>query len=54
MQKDIERGLAAGFTDYLVKPLDLRRFQTALDNALSVVSEDENPHKASVAKTRLN
>ncbi len=35
MQKDIERGLAAGFSDYLVKPLDLNHFQTALDNALN-------------------
>ena len=35
MAEDIEHGLAAGFFDYLIKPLDLRKFQTTLDRALS-------------------
>ncbi|RLM27835.1 hypothetical protein BIY29_01790 [Brenneria alni] len=31
MPKDIERGMAAGFDDYLTKPLDIGRFLTSID-----------------------
>ena len=34
MPKDIERGLAAGFSDYLTKPLDLDRFNEVVDKFL--------------------
>jgi CheY-like chemotaxis protein len=34
MRGDIEQGLAAGFTDYLTKPLDLARLLTAMRAAL--------------------
>jgi PAS domain S-box-containing protein len=31
MQKDIDRSMAAGFTDYLTKPLDIRHFLKTID-----------------------
>jgi CheY-like chemotaxis protein len=34
MPGDIERGIAAGFTEYLPKPLDIKRFIAALDRAM--------------------
>ncbi len=37
MAKDIENGLAAGFSDYLIKPLELGRFQATLDRVLGEV-----------------
>ncbi len=36
MSRDVERGLAAGFTDYLTKPLDLTRLHAVLDRLLSL------------------
>ena len=42
MQRDIERGLAAGFFDYLIKPLDMRRFQATLERALGVAKNTGN------------
>jgi len=36
MPRDIERGMAAGFTDYLTKPLDVTRFLAALDSNLGI------------------
>jgi CheY-like chemotaxis protein len=35
MPGDIERGMAAGFTDYLVKPLDIGRFNTVIAQRLN-------------------
>jgi len=35
MTRDIERGLAAGFTDYLTKPLDIGRFHKIVDACLN-------------------
>ena len=35
MPHDIQRGMAAGFTDYLTKPLDLERFHVVIDKLLS-------------------
>jgi len=35
MRTDLERGQAAGFDDYLTKPLDLRRLLAAVERALS-------------------
>jgi signal transduction histidine kinase/CheY-like chemotaxis protein len=34
MQQDIERGLAAGFARYLTKPVDIDKFNEAIDGAL--------------------
>ena len=34
MRADVERGLAAGFVDYLAKPLDLPRLLALLDALL--------------------
>ncbi len=31
MPKDIERGIAAGFSDYLTKPIDVGRFLESID-----------------------
>lgn len=36
MAHDIERGKAAGFADYLIKPLDIPRFTTVVDNLLAI------------------
>lgn len=35
MASDIERGRVAGFSDYLTKPLDVRRFHAVVDHWLS-------------------
>jgi CheY-like chemotaxis protein len=35
MPLDIERGLAAGFARYLTKPIDVERFNEAIDGALA-------------------
>lgn len=35
MQQDIERGLAAGFARYLTKPIDIDRFNEAIDGVLA-------------------
>jgi len=34
MERDIKKGLAAGFTDYLTKPLDIQKFLALLDTLL--------------------
>jgi DNA-binding response OmpR family regulator len=34
MRGDVEQGLAAGFNDYLTKPLELSRLLAALRHAL--------------------
>ena len=34
MPRDIERGMAAGFVDYLTKPLDIQRFIDTVDRLL--------------------
>ena len=34
MPKDIEKGLAAGFVDYITKPIDVHRLLTAVDDKL--------------------
>lgn len=36
MQEDIERGIEAGFTDYLTKPLDIRHFYGVVEKALQL------------------
>lgn len=40
MPRDVKRGLAAGFTDYLAKPLDVEVFLKAIDHCL--VSGEDN------------
>ena len=42
MPRDIERGMRAGFTDYLTKPLDLMRFKSILDKYLRHVGQGKN------------
>lgn len=44
MDRDIERGRAAGFIDYLTKPLDIRQFNSMLDRLLD--SDSTNPASA--------
>jgi len=39
MPRDIERGIAAGFADYLTKPLDIGRFLASIDAHLPGVME---------------
>ena len=34
MPKDIEKGLAAGFADYITKPIDIHTLLTAVDDKL--------------------
>jgi CheY-like chemotaxis protein/anti-sigma regulatory factor (Ser/Thr protein kinase) len=36
MPRDIERGMAAGFSDYLTKPLDLARFREVVERLLEL------------------
>jgi CheY-like chemotaxis protein len=40
MPRDIERGKAAGFADYLTKPLDVKRFHEVIDRLLGVAAAD--------------
>ncbi|PWC18150.1 PAS domain-containing hybrid sensor histidine kinase/response regulator [Brenneria corticis] len=42
MPQDIARGMAAGFADYLTKPLDIGRFLTSVDALLH--HDQGNPH----------
>jgi CheY-like chemotaxis protein len=42
MTRDIERGLAAGFVDYLTKPLDVGHFHRVVDACLE--SPPAQPH----------
>ncbi len=35
MPSDVERGMAAGFADYLAKPLDVVRFDQSIDACLA-------------------
>jgi len=35
MPRDIERGMAAGFAEYLTKPINVQQFHTALDRLLA-------------------
>ena len=39
MQSDIERGLAAGFCDYMTKPIKVQRFLDMLDQMLQQIME---------------
>lgn len=41
MPRDIERGQAAGFTDYLTKPLDVPGFHTLIDRLLGAGGSDK-------------
>jgi CheY-like chemotaxis protein len=40
MTRDVERGKAAGFTDYLTKPLDVVRFHAVVDACLANAGKD--------------
>lgn len=35
MPRDVERGMAAGFAEYLTKPLDITRFMNTIDRHLN-------------------
>ncbi|MGK2952043.1 MAG: PAS domain-containing protein [Thiobacillus sp.] len=39
MARDIERGKAAGFADYLTKPLDVERFHAVVDACLAITGK---------------
>jgi signal transduction histidine kinase/CheY-like chemotaxis protein len=41
MRADIERALAAGFTRYLTKPIDIGQFNEAIDGVLAIRAVDE-------------
>ncbi|MBI5752794.1 MAG: response regulator [Hydrogenophilales bacterium] len=41
MPKDVEKGLAAGFSGYLTKPIDVPRFLAAIDRLLSYPASQE-------------
>jgi signal transduction histidine kinase/ActR/RegA family two-component response regulator len=41
MPRDIERGLSAGFVRYLTKPIDIERFNEAIDGVLAQCAEQE-------------
>ncbi len=43
MPRDLERGMAAGFTDYLTKPLDISPFLRAVDRCLASRTPDTTP-----------
>jgi CheY-like chemotaxis protein len=38
MPRDVERGLAEGFIDYLTKPIDIGKLLTTVDRALEKYS----------------
>jgi signal transduction histidine kinase/ActR/RegA family two-component response regulator len=40
MPRDLERGRAAGFSDYLIKPLDVARFHQVVDRYLKRIGSD--------------
>ena len=42
MASEIEQGLAAGFSDYLTKPLDIANFYKVIDRHLTVVGQDKS------------
>ncbi len=39
MKSDIERGLAAGFCDYMTKPIKVQRFLDMMDQMLQQIME---------------
>jgi CheY-like chemotaxis protein len=41
MARDIARGKAAGFTDYLTKPLDVERFHAVVEDCLEMAGKDD-------------
>jgi signal transduction histidine kinase/ActR/RegA family two-component response regulator len=41
MPREIERGMAAGFTRYLTKPIDIDKFNEAIDGVLTQRAHDE-------------
>ena len=44
MRRDIERGITAGFADYLAKPLDVLEFLDCIDRfKLNAVGESHAP-----------
>jgi PAS domain S-box-containing protein len=43
MPPDIDRGLEAGFVEYLTKPLDIQRFAAVLDRLLAADPESSKP-----------
>ncbi len=49
MRRDIERGMAAGFTDYLAKPLDVVRLNALIDQTLGSRAPRQGAEAASPA-----
>ncbi|WP_404375586.1 ATP-binding protein [Vreelandella aquamarina] len=46
MERDMVRGLAAGFADYLTKPIDIDRLSATLDTYFSTAPTSDAPRKA--------
>ena len=41
MQRDINKGMEAGFLDYMTKPIDVKKFIECINNVLSQTSEEQ-------------
>jgi len=52
MARDIERGLAAGFTRYLTKPIDIDKFTEAINSTLAQLHPEGNGAKAEPAERK--
>ena len=46
IKKTLESGLAAGFADYLTKPIDIDQLSSTLSRYVSAASVTETPRKA--------
>ncbi|WP_165493696.1 response regulator [Phytopseudomonas daroniae] len=60
MHRDIERGMAAGFADYLTKPLDIGRFLASVDAHLpdtienrAMTGKHEEPRRRALSTSGL-
>jgi len=45
MPRDIKKGKEAGFSDYLTKPLDIRKFLASIDHHLKAYEQDKNKYE---------
>ena len=44
MPRDIERGMRAGFNDYITKPIQVASFLTSIANILELAPEETKPY----------
>jgi CheY-like chemotaxis protein len=52
MPRDIERGMAAGFTRYLTKPIDIDKFTEAINSTLAQLRPHGDGAKADPAERK--